>query len=125
MWATLLSIATFGIWSETTKIGSTLSGAIVSILVGFAASNLGIIPYEAPAYSVVMEYLLPMVIPLLLFKADLRLILQSTGTLFLAFLLGSGYFHFTISVFPFILIHLQSFSFNPLGIIWMPVSFCK
>ncbi|XP_058085810.1 uncharacterized protein LOC131233198 isoform X1 [Magnolia sinica] len=90
MWATLLSIGTFGIWSETTKIGSTLSGAIVSILVGLAASNLRIIPYEAPAYSVVMEYLLPMVIPLLLFKADLRRILRSTGTLFLAFLLGSG-----------------------------------
>ncbi|XP_058085811.1 uncharacterized protein LOC131233198 isoform X2 [Magnolia sinica] len=89
MWATLLSIGTFGIWSETTKIGSTLSGAIVSILVGLAASNLRIIPYEAPAYSVVMEYLLPMVIPLLLFKADLRRILRSTGTLFLAFLLGS------------------------------------
>ncbi|XP_058085813.1 uncharacterized protein LOC131233198 isoform X3 [Magnolia sinica] len=97
MWATLLSIGTFGIWSETTKIGSTLSGAIVSILVGLAASNLRIIPYEAPAYSVVMEYLLPMVIPLLLFKADLRRILRSTGTLFLAFLLGSAVNYIAVS----------------------------
>ncbi|XP_068660994.1 uncharacterized protein [Aristolochia californica] len=36
-----------------------------------------------------MKYLLPMAVPLLLFKADLRRILKSTGTLLLAFLLGS------------------------------------
>lgn len=64
--------------------------AMVSILVGLAASNLGILPYEAPAYSIVMEFLLPMAVPLLLFKADLRRIFQSTGTLLVAFLVGSG-----------------------------------
>lgn len=64
--------------------------AMVSILVGLAASNLGILPYEAPAYSIVMEFLLPMAVPLLLFKADLHRIFQSTGTLFVAFLVGSG-----------------------------------
>ncbi|KAG9455240.1 hypothetical protein H6P81_008144 [Aristolochia fimbriata] len=89
MWATLFAIGTFGIWSENTKIGSTLSGAIVSTLLGLAASNLGIISTKAPAYSVVMEYLLPLAVPLLLFRADLRRIIRSTGTLFVAFLLGS------------------------------------
>lgn len=62
----------------------------MSILVGLAASNLGIIPHDAPAYSVVFQYLLPLTIPLLLFRADLRQVIQTTGTLFLAFLLGSG-----------------------------------
>ncbi|KAK1325169.1 hypothetical protein QJS10_CPA01g02387 [Acorus calamus] len=32
-------------------MGKTLSGALVSTLVGLGASNLGIIPYEAPAYG--------------------------------------------------------------------------
>lgn len=76
--------------SEKTKIGSMMSAALVSILVGLAASNLGIIPYEAPAYSLVMEFLLPLTLPLLLFRADLRHVIRSTGTLFLAFILGSG-----------------------------------
>ncbi|GAB2294006.1 hypothetical protein Dimus_028222 [Dionaea muscipula] len=88
-WASLLGIGTFGLWLEKKKIGSMVSAALVSILVGLAASNLGIIPYEAPAYSTVFEFLLPLSVPLLLFRANLRQIIQSTGKLLLAFLLGS------------------------------------
>ncbi|KAF7821844.1 putative membrane protein YjcL [Senna tora] len=88
-WTALFASAAFGIWSERTKIGSTLSGSLVSILVGLAASNLGIIASEAPAYSIVMGFLLPLAIPLLLFRADLRRVIKSTGILLLAFLLGS------------------------------------
>lgn len=76
--------------SEKTEIGGMVSAALVSTLVGLAASNLGIIPFEAPAYSIVLEFLLPLAIPLLLFQADLRSVMRSTGTLLLAFLLGSG-----------------------------------
>ena len=68
-----------------------ISAALVTILVGIAASNLGVIPYEAPAYSVVFQYLLPLTIPLLLFRADMWNVIHSTGTLFSAFLLGSGH----------------------------------
>ncbi|KAG8381270.1 hypothetical protein BUALT_Bualt06G0105100 [Buddleja alternifolia] len=89
MWTALLATGTFGLWSEKTKIGRMVSAALVSILVGLAASNLGIIPHDAPAYSVVFQYLLPLTIPLLLFRADLRQVVRSTGTLLLAFLLGS------------------------------------
>ncbi|KAF7813104.1 putative membrane protein YjcL-like [Senna tora] len=66
-----------------------VSAALVSTLVGLAASNLGILPYDAPAYSIVLEFLLPLTIPLLLFKANLHHVVHSTGTLLLAFLLGS------------------------------------
>ncbi|XP_061361327.1 uncharacterized protein LOC133305206 isoform X1 [Gastrolobium bilobum] len=88
-WTALFAAAAFGIWSERTKIGSTLSGSLVSILVGLAASNLGILSVEAGAYDVVMRFLLPLAVPLLLFRADLRRVIKSTGTLLLAFLLGS------------------------------------
>lgn len=80
--------------SAKTKIGSMVSSALVSILIGLAASNLRIIPYEAPAYSTVLEYLLPLTVPLLLFRANMRQLIQSTGSLLLAFLLGSGGTHF-------------------------------
>lgn len=66
-----------------------MSAALVSTLVGLAASNIGIIPYEAPAYSIVLEFMLPLTVPLLLFRADLRSVIRSTGTLLFAFLLGS------------------------------------
>lgn len=70
-----------------------MSAALVSTLVGQAASNMGIIPFEAPAYSLFMQYLLPLAVPLLLFRADLRRVISSSGTLLLAFLLGSGFFY--------------------------------
>ncbi|KAI3975031.1 hypothetical protein MKX01_005142 [Papaver californicum] len=88
-WTALFATGAFGIWSEKTNIGSALSGALVSTLVGLAASNLGIISCEAPAYNVVMKFLLPLAVPLLLFRADLRRVIESTGTLLLAFLVGS------------------------------------
>ncbi|KAK2983561.1 hypothetical protein RJ640_023095 [Escallonia rubra] len=75
--------------SEKTKIGNMVSAALVSTLVGLAVSNVGILPYDAPAYSVVLEYLLPLTVPLLLFRANMRDVIRSTGTLLLAFLLGS------------------------------------
>jgi uncharacterized membrane protein len=45
----------------------------------------------------VLEYLLPLAVPLLLYTADLRRVLRSTGALLLAFLLGSG----TLPIFSF------------------------
>ncbi|CAM8918259.1 unnamed protein product [Rhodiola kirilowii] len=89
MWTFLFGTGAFGIWSEKTEIGSALTGALVSILVGLAASNIGIVSCEAPAYSIVMEYLLPMAVPLLLFRADLHRVIKSTGKLLLAFIMGS------------------------------------
>lgn len=90
--------------SEKTKIGRMVSAALVSTLVGMTASNMGIILYEAPAYSAVFNYLLPLTIPLLLFRANLRHVIRSTGPLLLAFFLGSGLFFAHISeigLYPF------------------------
>ncbi|KAF8044051.1 hypothetical protein BT93_A2124 [Corymbia citriodora subsp. variegata] len=74
-----------------------VSAALVSTLIGLTASNVGIIPCEAPAYSTVLEFLLPLTIPLLLFRADLRRVFRSTGKLLLAFLLGLAVNYVAIS----------------------------
>ncbi|KAK7270468.1 hypothetical protein RIF29_23633 [Crotalaria pallida] len=89
-WTALFAIAAFGIWSEkATKLGSILSGPMVSILIGLAASNIGILSSKVPAYDAVMQFLLPLAVPLLLFRADLRRVINSTGALLFPFLLGS------------------------------------
>ncbi|XP_010421208.1 PREDICTED: uncharacterized protein LOC104706696 [Camelina sativa] len=88
-WATLFAAGAFGVWSEKTRLGSMVSGALTSTLIGLAASNLGLIPFETPSYDFFMEFLLPHTIPLLLFRADLRRIIRSTGSLLIAFLIGS------------------------------------
>ncbi|XP_058112582.1 uncharacterized protein LOC131255781 isoform X3 [Magnolia sinica] len=90
IWTSLFIAGAFGLWPEKTKVRSALSGALVSTLVALATTNLSIIASEVPVYSDVLEYLLPIAIHLLLFRADLRRILQSIGALLLVFLLGSA-----------------------------------
>ncbi|KAF8658828.1 hypothetical protein HU200_059321 [Digitaria exilis] len=91
-WTFLLSAAAVGTWSEKrAPMGKVLAGAVVSVLLGLAASTTGVVAAaDAPAYRVVLDYLLPLAIPLVLFRADLRRVLRPSGAMLLAFLLGSG-----------------------------------
>ncbi|MCG6914474.1 DUF819 family protein [bacterium BMS3Abin03] len=79
----------FGVWAEKTKIGSKLSGVVVTILFTFVLSNLSIIPTDAPSYDIVWSYLVPLAIPLLLFKANLRKIIKEAGPTLIAFVFGA------------------------------------
>ena len=89
VWAILISVAAFGLWAEKTRWGSRLSAVVVSILAAFILSNLSIIPSQAEGYDVVWSYLVPLAIPLLLFKADLRMIIKEAGPTLLAFIFGA------------------------------------
>ncbi len=82
-------MAWFGLWAEKTKWGSKLSAVVISILGTFILSNLSIIPTDAPAYDIVWSYLVPLAIPLLLFKADLRKIIKEAGPTLIAFAFGA------------------------------------
>ncbi len=89
IWAILLGAAAFGFRMENTKVGRKLSGAILTMGFTFVLSNLGVIPSDGvPAYDVVWGYLVPLAIPLLLFRADLRRILREAGPTLLAFTIG-------------------------------------
>jgi uncharacterized membrane protein len=87
--AALFIIAGLGFLGEKTKIGSHLTGAVIAILIAITAANLGIIPHSAPAYGFVFSYIVPVLIPLFLFQADLRKILFETRRTTMAFLLAT------------------------------------
>jgi uncharacterized membrane protein len=89
LWAILISTAAFGLWAEKTRWGSRLSGAVVAIGTTFVLSNARLIPFAAPAYDAVWSYFVPLAIPLLLFKADLRRILRESGPTLIAFVAGA------------------------------------
>ena len=72
LWLVLLSTATAGLMAERTKLGAALSSPLVTMLMTLALCNLGVIPFDAPLYSSVNRFLVPMAVPLLLFGADLR-----------------------------------------------------
>jgi len=49
--AALFAIALFGFWSEHKPWGRLVTGTVIAILVAIVASNVGIIPKNAAAYS--------------------------------------------------------------------------
>ena len=83
-----LGLAAFGFWAETTRIGRIFSGVILVILAGLLLSNLRVVPFQAPFYDAVWSYVVPLAIPLLLFKADLRRILPELGPVLISFVLA-------------------------------------
>lgn len=86
--AALFAIAWFGFWAERKPWGKLMTGAVWAILTGIIASNLHIIPQSAPAYNVVFNYFVPMLLPLFLMHADIRRILAESGRVGLAFILA-------------------------------------
>ncbi|MFH1807852.1 MAG: DUF819 family protein [Pseudomonadota bacterium] len=88
LWAVLLGAAAAGLWAERTRWGARLSAVVVAILVTFVLSNLRLIPSDAPTYDAVWAYLVPLAIPLLLFRANLRRIVREAGPTLVAYLAG-------------------------------------
>lgn len=88
LWAVMFGLVAFAFWAETTRVGRNVSGVMLALALAMLLSNIGLIPKSAPAYGIVWSWLVPLAIPLLLFKADLRRIIPETGGMFIAFLLG-------------------------------------
>eukprot|EP00741_Cyanophora_paradoxa_P014408 tig00020801_g13896.t1 len=75
-WAVLAFAAAAGpLLERYTTIGAKLSAVVVSLLAGMFFSNTGILPAESPAYDAVWSHLVPLAIPLLLLRADLKRLL--------------------------------------------------
>ena len=88
--AAIMVIVAFGLWAESQRWGQQLGGPLILLAVSMAASNFGIIPYSAPLYGTIAGVLVPMAIPLLLLRADLRTIFAESGPMLVAFLLAAG-----------------------------------
>jgi len=88
--AAIMVIVAFGLWAESQRWGQQLGGPLILLAVSMAASNFGIIPYSAPLYGTIAGVLVPMAIPLLLLRADLRTIFVESGPMLVAFLLAAG-----------------------------------
>src|SRR5210317_1522289 len=87
--AVLFVIAGVAFLAERTRIGSHLTGAVIAILSAIAIANLRIIPHSAPAFDFVFSYFVPVLIPLFLFKANLRHMIFETTRMTIAFLIAS------------------------------------
>ncbi|MBI5385626.1 MAG: DUF819 family protein [Verrucomicrobia bacterium] len=90
LWALIVSGTALAIWLEQNyKWAARLSGPVLALLVAMVLSNTRLVPAQSPAYDFVDDYLVPLAIPLLLFRANALQIIRSTGRMFLAFHLAS------------------------------------
>lgn len=87
--AGLTAIAAAGFLLEKTKFGALLTGTVWTILLAILASNLRLLPFDAPAYGFVFTYAVPVLIPLFLMKADLKRIFFETTRMTGAFLIAA------------------------------------
>ncbi|MFC1613970.1 DUF819 domain-containing protein [Gemmatimonadota bacterium] len=90
LWTLLITWAALSLFFEQRyKWGSRLSGPVIALIGGLALSNTGVIPTESPVYDTVWDYIVPMCIPLLLLKCDLRKIWRETGRMLGAFMVSA------------------------------------
>ena len=90
LWTFILVAATSAIFIEQRcKWASKVPGAVIALLIAIAASNLKIIPTDAPTYDIVWGYIVPLAIPLLLFKTNIQSLIKESWKLLLLFLISS------------------------------------
>jgi uncharacterized membrane protein len=87
--AIVFALAWFGLWIDRQPIASKVPGVPWVIGIALLLSNTGVTPRDAPIYGFVGQYLLPLGIALLLFKANLRSIFKTGGWVLPAFLVAS------------------------------------
>ena len=87
--AILFALSAIGFLSEKTRLGRSLTSTVVVILLAIVAANIGLIPHESIAYNFVFSYVVPVIIPLFLFKANLRQMATEASRLSGAFLLAT------------------------------------
>ncbi|MGO1989802.1 DUF819 family protein, partial [Mammaliicoccus vitulinus] len=90
LWAILVSIAALSIYLEQRyAFASKITGAIIALIGAMILSNLNIIPIESPVYDQVWNYVIPLAIPLLLFRSNIFKIWKESRRLLLIFLISS------------------------------------
>ncbi len=86
LWAVIMVGTAAAIWLEQHyRWAARLSGPVIALLLAMGLSNLRVMPTASEAYDFVGAWLVPLAIPLLLFKANVREIVRTGGRVFLIF----------------------------------------
>ncbi len=73
---------------KKTKWGKQISGVVIGMFTMILLANLHIVPEKSEVYDFVYSWIVPIAIPMFLFKANLVSIFKETGKVLIAFILG-------------------------------------
>jgi uncharacterized membrane protein len=90
LWALIAAGTALSIWLEQTyRLAARLSGPVLALLIAMILTNARVMPTASPAYDFVGDWLVPLAIPLLLFRANLKEIIRTGGRVFAIFHLSA------------------------------------
>ena len=90
LWAIFAAGAAAAIWLEQNyRWAARLSGPVIALLMAMILSNARVVPTDAPVYDFVEDRLVPLAIPLLLMRANLREMARAGRGLLIAFCLAT------------------------------------
>lgn len=90
LWALIGTGTALAIWAEQRfRWAARLSGPVVALLLAMLLANLRVMPTSSSAYDFVGAWLVPLAIPLLLFRANVREIIRTGGRVFFIFHLSA------------------------------------
>lgn len=90
LWAIILLITAASIYLENRyKWAKQISGAIIALIGAVILTNLNIIPMESEVYDTVWTYVIPLSIPMLLFRSNMRKIFRESGRMLILFSIGA------------------------------------
>ena len=85
-WMVIICVAAFAIWGEQkTKLGEFIGSSIIAIFGAMILCNIHLIPVKSSVYSGIGNIVLPLSIPLLLFKCDMKRIIRESGKMFILY----------------------------------------
>lgn len=86
----MVAIVAFGFWAEkNTRAGKLMTGIIVAMMTAMILSNIRVIPFEAAVYNTIFQSILPVAIPLMLFRTDLVAAFRHGGKTLIGFGIGA------------------------------------
>jgi uncharacterized membrane protein len=90
LWAVMVAGTGAAIWLEQAyRWAAKVSAPLLALGLAMILSNAGVMPMESPAYKFVEDYLVPIALALMLFRANLFRIVRTTGSMFVAFHISS------------------------------------
>ncbi len=74
---------------ERTRFGHYLPAPMTVLLFAMLMSNIGVLPTGGPVHNVAIKFIVPLALPLLLFKANLRQVVKGIDSLLWPFVVAS------------------------------------
>lgn len=88
--AILMVTVAFSFWAETRSWGRSIGAPLLILIIAMILANIHVIPYSAPLYDSISSVFVPIAIPMLLLRADLKRVIVESGPVLLAFVLAAA-----------------------------------